>query len=55
MVGLGKCRLVRIQEHEECSGSQEVHPNDICRSCDVKGGREMGQVSSDSRCLKAVE
>lgn len=26
---------------------QEVSPADICRNCDVKGSREMGQVSND--------
>lgn len=26
---------------------QEVFPGDIYRSCDVKGSREMGQVSND--------
>lgn len=26
---------------------QEVFPGEMCRSCDVKGSRDMGQVSND--------
>lgn len=37
------------------SGFQEVHPNDIYRGYDVKGSREVGQMSSNSKCLKAIE
>ena len=43
MTGLGGHRLVRIQVHEEGSGFQEVHPDNICRSCAVKGAEQRGR------------
>lgn len=49
-----KGRLVRIQENKECSGSQELHPADICKNHDVKGSREMRQMSNDLK-LKVLK
>lgn len=42
-----KGKLVRIQEDKDCSGSQELHPADIHKNHDVKGSREMRQMSND--------
>lgn len=49
-----KGRSMRPQEHKECSDFQEVCPADICRNHDVKGIREMGQVSKDLK-LKVLK
>lgn len=49
-----KGRLGRTQEHEECSGLQELHPAGICRNRDMAGRGETLQMSNDLK-LKVLK